>query len=336
MLPAMRYFEIFTLIFQDAQAGVSTPNSMIRSKQNTASTVQRKLHLDSLAVGLLIVCSAFWGFQQVLVKATIVEIAPVFQAALRFGAATVILVIWCRWRGVVLTNRDQSLWPGLLAGSLFAIEFACIYIGLQFSAASRLTTFLYTAPFWVAALLPFWVRTERLRSLQWLGLGLAFFAVMFALRDGLVQATNPKQWLGDLLALAAGLAWGLTTVTIRTTRLAAISPEKLLFYQIGVSAALMPCLSLLLGEHWPTGFSGFAIMSLLLQTVVGAFASYLVWMWMLGRYPATKISVFAFLTPVFALLFGTLWLGEPVTAALFGSLALVAVGIVLVNRKPST
>ena len=53
--------------------------------------------------------------------------------------------------------------------------------------------------------------------------------------------------------------------------------------------------------------------SVALQTVVGAFASYLAWMWMLGHYPATKISAFVFLTPLFALLFGMLWLGEAVT-----------------------
>ena len=72
---------------------------------------------------------------------------------------------------------------------------------------------------------------------------------------------------------------------------------------------------------------------MLAQTVVGAFASYLAWMWMLGRYPATKISVFVFLTPLFALLFGHLVLGEQVTSTLLVALALVAVGIVLVNRK---
>ena len=79
---------------------------------------------------------------------------------------------------------------------------------------------------------------------------------------------------------------------------------------------------------------GFAIGSLAVQTVVGAFASYLAWMWMLGRYPATKISVFVFLTPIFALIFGALWLKEPVTPSLLAALALVAAGIVLVNRKP--
>ena len=75
------------------------------------------------------------------------------------------------------------------------------------------------------------------------------------------------------------------------------------------------------------------IASLTLQTAAGAFASYLVWMWMLGRYPATKISVFVFFTPLFALLFGALWLKESVTTGLLLALATVAVGIVLVNRR---
>jgi drug/metabolite transporter (DMT)-like permease len=56
-------------------------------------------------------------------------------------------------------------------------------------------------------------------------------------------------------------------------------------------------------------------------------------MWMLGRYPATQISAFVFMTPLFALLFGMLWLGETVTLTLLLSLVLVAAGIVLVNRK---
>ena len=193
--------------------------------------------------------------------------------------------------------------------------------------------FLYTSPFWVAVLLPLFVTSERLRPVQWLGLGLAFAAVVFALRDGLGAASQADQWLGDLLALTAGMMWGLTTVVIRGSRLTRVSPEKLLFYQVAVSTVTLPVLSLLLGERWVWQFSPFAITSLMLQTVVGAFASYLAWMWMLGRYPATQISAFVFLTPVFALLFGALWLHEPVTPNLLAALAMVAVGIMLVNRK---
>jgi drug/metabolite transporter (DMT)-like permease len=53
---------------------------------------------------------------------------------------------------------------------------------------------------------------------------------------------------------------------------------------------------------------------------------------MLGRYPTNRLSVFVFLTPVFALLFGALWLNEGVSLQLIAALTLVAVGIVLVNR----
>jgi drug/metabolite transporter (DMT)-like permease len=67
--------------------------------------------------------------------------------------------------------------------------------------------------------------------------------------------------------------------------------------------------------------------------VIGAFASYLAWMWMLRHYPATQLSSFTFLTPVFALVFGVLLLHEPLTAQLVLALAAWRWGIVLVNRK---
>jgi drug/metabolite transporter (DMT)-like permease len=295
----------------------------------TRSTRPRKDHLDALAVGILLVCCMFWGFQQVLVKATVAELPPVFQSAVRGLGATLLLWLWCQWRGVRLFERDGSLKAGLLVGCLFAVEFAFIYIGLQHTSASRLTVFLYTSPFWVAALLPLFIRTERLRPVQWLGMACAFAAVVFALREGFGGGGAT----GDLMGLTAGALWGLTTVAIRAANLTRLSAEKLLFYQLAVSTAVLILLSLGMGEPWDGHWSGFAIGSVAVQTVVGAFASYLAWMWMLGHYPATKISAFVFLTPLFALLFGMLWLGEAVTLTLILSLTLVAVGIVLVNRK---
>ena len=301
-------------------------------------SMQRKTHLDSLAITLLLACCVFWGFQQVLVKATVDEVAPVFQAFVRFALATAVLLLWCRWRGIAVWGRDHVLLPGLLAGALFAGEFACIYVGLQYTPASRLTMFVYCAPFWVALLLPRFVPGEGLRRAQWLGMGCAFVGVALALGDGLwgdAHAAQPLGWLGDALGLLGGVLWALTTVVIRSTALGGVAPERQLLYQVGVSTAVLPLLSLALGEHWSFNFSAFAAGSLLLQALVGAFASYLAWMWMLAHYPATKISVFVFLTPVFALLFGVWWLNEPVTLGLLAALALVAAGIALVNRRPT-
>ena len=294
----------------------------------------RRTHLDTLAIGLLLACCLFWGFQQVLVKATLAEVPPVLQAAIRFAGATALLWLWCQARGIALFERDATLGAGLLAGVLFCAEFVCIYVGLQYTSASRLTIFLYTAPFWVALLLPLSVKTERLNAWQWGGLLLAFVAVAYALQDGLQADTHSAGWWwGDALALAAGALWGLTTVVIRSTRLATISPEKLLYYQVALSAFLLPFVSLQLGEVWQFELSVFAWGSIFIQTVAGAFASYLVWMWLLGHYPATRLSAFMFLTPLFAMVFGTLWLGEAVSVHTVVALVAVAAGIVLVNKK---
>lgn len=294
---------------------------------------ERKNNLDALAVALLIFCCLFWGFQQILIKTTVDEVPPLWQATLRFAGATVLLGLWCAWRKVPLSGRDGTLWPGLLAGTLFAGEFACIYLGLRDTAASRLTVFLYTSPFVVAVLLPRLVPAEKLRPLQWTGLVIAFAAVAWAFSEGFNGGSTPRQLRGDALALAAGVLWGLTTLVIRASALGRASAEKTLFYQVAVTAAVAPLLSLALGETWSLSYSTYAWVSLGLQTVIGAFASYLAWMWMLRYYPATQLSSFTFLTPVFGLLFGVLLLGEALTAQLVMALVAVALGIVLVNRK---
>jgi drug/metabolite transporter (DMT)-like permease len=296
---------------------------------------ERKQHLDTLAISLLLACCLFWGFQQILIKTTVVEVPPLWQASLRFAGATVLLWLWCALRGVRLFERDGTLGAGLLAGVLFAGEFACIYLGLRDTTASRLTVFLYTSPFVVALLLPRLVRSEKLRPLQWLGLVVAFAAVALAFSEGFGGASTAQQLRGDALALGAGLLWGLTTLVIRASALGRVSAEKTLFYQVAVTAGAAPLLSLVLQESWSLSYSAYAWGSLVLQTVVGAFASYLAWMWMLRHYPATHMSSFTFLTPVFALILGVALLDEPLTLQLVIALAGVAAGIVLVNRRPA-
>lgn len=302
-------------------------------KLTSPAMTDRKQHLDSLAVSILLASCIFWGFQQILIKTTVVEVPPLWQASLRFIGATVLLWIWCVARGVKLFARDGTLRAGLLAGLLFAGEFSCIYLGLRDTTASRLTVFLYTSPFVVALLLPRFVAAERLRPIQWTGLVIAFAAVAVAFSEGFTGPSTARQLRGDALALAAGVLWGLTTLVIRASAMAKVSAEKTLFYQVAVTSLAAPLISLALGESWSLAYSTYAWGSIALQTVIGAFASYLAWMWMLRHYPATQMSSFTFLTPVFALVFGVVLLKEPLTLQLVLALCGVAAGIVLVNRR---
>lgn len=294
----------------------------------------RRSRLDGLAVALIVVCCALWGVNQVVVKVTLPQVPPLLQGGLRSAIAAVLLWFWARHRGIALFARDGTAWPGVAAGVLFGLEFCCVYAGLRFTAASRLVVFLYLAPFVVAIGMPFISRAERLAPAQVAGLLLAFAALAAAFHEGFTTAAaGPLVWLGDTLALAAAVLWGLTTLLIRATPLSGAAPERTLFWQLAVSAPVMLLASAAAGEALPAPPGPAAVASLAFQSVVVAFASYLGWFWLLRHYPATRVSSFTFLTPVFGLLAGVLLLGEPATARLIAALGGVAAGIWLVNRR---
>jgi len=295
---------------------------------------ERKASLDALAIGVLVFCCFLWGLNQVAAKAVLDEIPPLWQAAARSLGGAVLVWLWACARGIALWQRDGTLPGGLVAGALFAGEFFCIFLGLQFTTASRMVVFIYIAPFVVALGMPFIAASERLRAPQVAGLVLAFAGVAWAFSEGFSQpAAGPRQWLGDALGVLAGILWGATTLAIRASTLNRASAEKTLLYQLAVSALLLVGAAGAAGAPLPTSLSPLAWASLAFQVVVITFASYLLWFWLVRNYPATRLSSFTMLTPVFGLLLGALLLGEPVTARLATALLAVAIGIFLVNRK---
>jgi drug/metabolite transporter (DMT)-like permease len=293
----------------------------------------RKTRLDTTAVALVLMCTALWGVNQVATKTALAEIPPLLQASTRSLAAAALLMLWARARGLSLWQHDGTGWPGLLTGLFFGIEFGCIFIGLQYTAASRMAVFIYLAPFVVALGMPLIAPSERLDRWQLLGLAAAFGGVVWAFVDGFNSPTaGPRQWIGDALGLFSALLWGLTTLILRGSRLSTALPEKTLLYQLLVSGVGLAAASWLLGEHWPVHLSGTSLWPLAFQIVVVTFFSYLVWFWLIRHYPATRISAFTLFTPMFGLLAGVLLLGEPVTLRLLVALAAVSLGIALVNR----
>lgn len=294
---------------------------------------ERRHQLDPRALLCILLCCVLWGINQSAAKAALPEVPPLLQAALRSLGAAGLVLLWSRWRGIALFERDGTLPGGLLAGALFAGEFALIFWGLQYTHASRMIVFIYLSPFVVALGMPLIARSERLRPVQWAGMVAAFGGVALAFSEGFgAPAAGPLQWLGDAMGLLAALLWGATTLAIRATRLSQAPAEKTLFYQLAVSAPLLGLGAWALGESWPTRWSSLALGSMFFQIVVITFASYLLWFWLIRHYPATRLASFTLLTPLSGLLAGMALLGEPATARLLAALVAVAAGIWLVNR----
>lgn len=274
---------------------------------------------------------ALWALSHVGVKFANAGISPAFQCGLRSLGALACLFLWAQLRGIRLFDRDGTLWIGIAAGIMFAAEFALIFWALAFTDVARGIIILYTTPFFVALGAHFFVPGEQLQRWQVIGLCCAFLGVVIAFSDGLTLPDR-RAVIGDVMMLGAALLWGATTVLVKATALSRIDPSKTLAYQLAISGIALTPLALLFGEAGIFDPTPLVIGSLLFQIVIVAFATYLAWFALIRIYPASTLSTFTFLTPVFSLVFGGWILGERVSTALILSLALVAVGIWLVNR----
>ena len=294
--------------------------------------------LDGLAVGLMVVLCACWGFQQIAMKYAAPSLHPVMQNGLRSLMAAVLLIALMRWRRVPFSIRYGRLAAGLGAGALFAGEFLMVGLGLVYTTASHLVVFVYTAPIFTALGLHFFVAGERLRAVQWLGVLLAFAGIAAAFSNGFANGLsgNPASLAmlkGDALGVIGGLMWAATTLLIRGSSLSEAPPMQTLLYQLAVGAVLLLITGAAMGEWHAVTMTPIAWASLLFQGVGVAFLSFLAWFWLLRHYLASRLSAFSFLTPLFGVGFGVWLLGDPLDPRFIVGALLVLAGIVLVNAR---
>ena len=285
--------------------------------------------IDAFAALVMLGLTLSWGFNQVSVKLALPEIPPLIQATLRSIGALGVMLLWARYRGISLTVRDGTLGAGIAAGLLFGLEFALLFPALQFTGASRATLFINTAPFFVAIGSTL-LLGEKLRAVQWAGLVLSFAGLVVAF--GVPDASGGKQFLGDMLIVAAGAAWAATTLVIKGSALRTAAPQKVFVYQIGGSIPVLALGVLLMGERMTAMPSAWALGWLAYNAFWVVTVTFMIWFVMIQRYSPSRLSAFTFLTPLFGVLSGHFVLGEPVTATFGVAVVLVLAGLILVNR----
>jgi len=295
----------------------------------TAPALTRYDAIDATAAALMVGITFSWGLNYVAAKISYAGFDPVFVSVMRSLLGGLCVVAWCRWRGIALLSRDGTLAAGIGVGLLFGVEFLFLYIGLEHTTVARNTLLVNAMPFWML-LGGHFLLDEHMTTRKVFGLVLAFAGLIVVFADKL-GAYEQSMLLGDLLSLGAGVAWAATNILIKRSNLTTVPAEKLLLYQLA-GAAVVGLLFLPFSGPPVRVFALVPTLALLFQAVFIVAFTYVLWFWMLGRYPASGLSSFAFLTPVFGVLCGALFLGEPLSAGIFAALVLIVAGLVIVNR----
>lgn len=274
---------------------------------------------------IMFVLTLLWGFNYVMIKYSTLGLSPIFTSFLRSVIASALGIIYCLSIKEPLFHRDIRLLHGCVIGLLFGLEFVCLYLGMIYTSAARASVFVYLSPF-VVGLGAHWFLGERLDLLKTVSLVLAFFGV-YLIFAGKPALHSKSMWLGDVLEIAAAIFWGLATLYIKKYLARKVHPIHTFLYQLVFSIPVIFICAVVMEPQWVRKVDNVIIVSLLYQSVIIAFASYLVWFKMIHTYPVGRLSVFTFLAPIFGVLSGIVFLHEQATAGLLIGLGCVCTGI---------
>ncbi|MDB9522662.1 DMT family transporter [Dolichospermum circinale CS-1225] len=300
---------------------------------------------NPLAYLLLIAPFFLWGTAMVAMKGVTPHTTPLFMAGVRLIPAGVLILMvaafmgkpvpksWLAWLWIIIFALvDGTLFQGFLAE------------GLVRTNAGLGSVMIDSQPLAVA-LLSLWLFKEHIGLWGWLGLGLGITGISLIglpeewifhfLDSGVTITTDNWQDLfnsGELLMLLAALSMAVGTVLIRFVCRYAEPVMATGWHMIIGGLPLWGMSSVLEAQQWQNlVLSDWIFLSY--ATVFGSAIAYGLFFYFASSGNLTSLSSLTFLTPVFALIFGYIFLSEVLTIIQWLGVFLTLISIYLINQR---
>ena len=264
---------------------------------------------------------------------TVAEIPPLQAAALRFSIAGVALFLWAWRRAAAKPTRLEWRNTAILAVFMFLIDYAFLFWAEKSIPSGIASVLVAVIPIWTTIFEVFIFKRERWSARLILAVMAGLGGVVLLTSNTAMQHAALAPCLGILVS---GLSWAIGTVLSKTLVLPDSKPLNASM-QMMIGGVLLFVCSLPLGEslspekvHWD------AIIALAYLIIAGSIVAFTAYVWLLSRYPATKVASYAYVNPVVALALGR-WLGnETLNWKTFvaAGLILASVATILRSHKP--
>ncbi|MEH2105174.1 DMT family transporter [Nostoc sp.] len=309
--------------------------------------MQLKLSASRLPFAPLLLIAPFflWGTAMVAMKGVIPHTTPLFMAGVRLIPAGMLILIaaafmdkpqpkgWAAWLWIALFALvDGTLFQGFLAE------------GLVRTSAGLGSVMIDSQPLAVA-LLSLWLFQEHIGFWGWLGLGLGV--------TGISLIGLPDEWIlhfldsganitignwqdlfasGEWLMLLAALSMAVGTVLIRFVCRYTDPVIATGWHMILGGLPLWGVSSVVESQQWEN-LGGSDFLALGYATVFGSAIAYGLFFYFASSGSLTSLSSLTFLTPIFALLFGNLFLSEVLSPLQWVGVFLTLISIYLINQR---
>jgi len=287
------------------------------------------------AVWLVLAATLFlWSGNWIVARAVRDDIAPGIATAARLVVVLLILLPFTfsgiRKKYGQLQGKSVLLALGFFGGGL---HLAFQWLGLHYTTATSATLYLSTAPIFIL-LLSRPLLGERIAARQWAGVAVSFWGVVLIGTQGRLSLVSFN--VGDALALASMLFWGLYTVFLRMRSDELDTPEFLTVLCAMGLATVLPWVAFELVQGLQPNLSAAGAIAVLYSAVGSLLLAGAGWTYVVKRIGAARAGVTMHLMPGIAVLLSMLFLSEYPSWYHGAGIALILAGVALSSSRASS
>jgi len=275
-----------------------------------------------------------WGSAFMVVRIALRDFEPLTLAAGRITIGAIALYGLMRWRGIALPSvKAVALWRVVLLVGLLssAIPFALLSWGQQHVPSAFAGMTMAALPIFVLPLAHFFVPGERIFLRKLIGFGVGFFgAVLLIGTSGLGLAEGPVETLARFACVAAAFCYACGSIATRQCppiNELALSTSSLIL----ASVVLLPIALLVEGPPSPPSISGLLAIGYL--GLIPTALAFIIKVAVIRSAGPSFMTLTNYQVPVWSVLAGSFFLGETLPATLFVALALILLGVAIIQAN---
>ena len=277
--------------------------------------------------------TVLWSSSYVLIKWGLVDIPPLLFATVRYALAfaillTIDLAMGPRGTRGGRVGRREALLLAVAGIGGYTVAQGLQFVGLYYLPAVTTSFLLNFNPFFVL-LLSVGLLGEGTSLSQLGGLALALGGAWMFFSQ---QLAFGSQMFGIVVVIVSGLGWACYVVVARMLQRSGIMGSlRLTTTTMGIGVAGMAALTILTGQYAP--LSGEGILIIVWLATANTALAFFMWNWSLKAIPAYELTVMQDLMLVEIAIFAFVFLQEAITPLMLGGMALVLLGVLIVQMK---
>ena len=278
-------------------------------------------------VARLLTLAALWGGSFAFIRVAVASTGPLWLAASRVTLAFLALFAVAILRRNLPALRERWRDFFVLGVLNSALPFAFFCFAEQFIGGSTAAVLNATSPFFATLVAAIWLR-DRIAPAQVSGMILGIGGV------GLLVGWQPQALSGDVLlavgaCLAAALCYGISSVYAKARMAGVPSFATALYSQMAAALVFVPALPF---TPLPGALTPLVAANIIALALASTAFAYLLYFRLIATIGPARALTVTFLSPLFGLLWGYLFLGESIGINMLAGCAMILLGTWLALR----